>query len=73
MLFFYLLFFFLLLMILIPLYVVCKALQDIYDYRKKTYGFYVYSKKYKRSQRFLFRNGKYTPEYILNGEKWRIG
>lgn len=45
------------------------ALYLMYDYHKKTYGFIVYSKKYKRSQRFIYRNGEFRPEYILNGEK----
>lgn len=57
------------LMLLIPFYLVFKALKDMDDYNKKTHGFYVYSKKYKRSQRFIYRNGKFVPEYILNGEK----
>ena len=35
----------------------------------KNNGFLVYSKKYKRSQRFIYRNGEFRPEYILNGEK----
>ena len=45
------------------------ALYAMYDYNKKTYGFVVYSKKYKRSQRFIYKNGEFRPEYILNGEK----
>lgn len=57
------------LMMLITLCLVCSALFDINDYNKKTYCFEVYSKKYKRSQRFIYRNGKYRQEYILNGEK----
>lgn len=62
MIFFYVLIFFLLFMVLFALYVV-------FDFHIKTYGFVVYSKKYKRSQRFIYRNGQFRPEYILNGEK----
>lgn len=62
MLFLYIPILFCLLMVLIALYA-------MYDYHKKTYGFLVYSKKYKRSQRFIYRNGEFRPEYILNGEK----
>ena len=57
------------LIILIPLYAVYDALKRFDDYNKKTHGFMVYSKKYKRSQRFIYRNGEFRPEYILNGEK----
>lgn len=45
------------------------ALYLTYDYHKKTYGFVVYSKKYKRSRRFLYKNGEFRPEYIRNSEK----
>lgn len=54
---------------LIPLCLVVSALNDMNEYNKKTYGFVVYSKKYKRSQRFIYRNGKFIPDYILKGEK----
>lgn len=57
------------LIMLIPLYAVYYSLKRIDDYNKKTKGFFVYSKKYKRSQRFIYRNGKFIPDYILNGEK----
>lgn len=50
--------------------IVLIAIYVMYDYHKKTYGFVVYSKKYKRSQRFIYRNGEFRPEYILNGEKF---
>lgn len=50
------------LMVLICLY-------SIFKYEIKTNGLVVYSKKYKRSQRFIYRNGELRPEYILNGEK----
>jgi len=50
------------LMMLIALYAVFK--QHI-----QTNGVVVYSKKYKRSQRFIYRNGELRPDYILNGEK----
>lgn len=45
------------------------SLYIMYDYHKKINVFFVYSKKYKRSQRFIYRNGKFIPDYILNGEK----
>ena len=51
------------------LFFMLYALYLINDYYKKTNGFEVYSKKYKRSQRFIYRNGEFRPEYILNGEK----
>lgn len=54
--------FFVWLMMLIALY--CVFRQSI-----KTNGVIVYSKKYKRSQRFIYRNGELRPDYILNGEK----
>lgn len=57
------------LMMFITLCLVCSVLKDMNDYYKKTKGFVVYSKKYKRSQRFIYRNGKFIPDYILNGEK----
>lgn len=40
-----------------------------FKYTIKTNGLMVYSKKYKRSQRFIYRNGELRPDYILNGEK----
>lgn len=58
-----------LLMMLIPLCAAGCALHKMNEYNKKTYGFMVYSKKYKRSQRFIYKNGKFIPDYILNGEK----
>lgn len=64
-----LLFILFVLMMFIPLFAVYDALKSMNDYNKKTYGFMVYSKKYKRSQRFIYRNGKFIPEYILKGEK----
>lgn len=57
------------LMLLLPLYAVYKELKNMDDYNKKTHGFYVYSKKYKRWQRFIYRNGEFRPDYILNVEK----
>ena len=45
------------------------ALYCIFKYTIKTDGLIVYSKKYKRSQRFIYRNGELRPDYILNGEK----
>lgn len=57
------------LMMLIPLCAAGFSLHEMNEYNKKTYGFMVYSKKYKRSQRFIYRNGEFRPDYILNGEK----
>jgi hypothetical protein len=45
------------------------TLYSIFKYTIKTEGIVVYSKKYKRSQRFIYRNEELRPEYILNGEK----
>lgn len=47
------------------------ALYCIFRSEIRTNGFVVYSKKYKRSQRFIYRNGEFRPEYILNGEKMK--
>lgn len=57
------------LMMFLPLYAVYDALKSMNDYNKKTHGFMVYSKKYKKSRRFIYRNGKFIPDYILKGEK----
>lgn len=47
------------------------TLYHMHDHKRKKYGFMVYSKKYKRWQRFIYRNGEFRPEYILNGEKMK--
>ncbi len=45
------------------------ALYGVFKQYIQTNGIILYSKKYKRSQRFIYRNGELRPEYILNGEK----
>ncbi len=57
------------LMMLIPLLAAYFALREMKEYEKKTNGFVVYSKKYKRSRRFIYKYGEFRPEYIRNGEK----
>jgi hypothetical protein len=56
-------------MMFILLFCAFYALNGIIDFEKKTNGFVVYSKKYKRSRRFIYRNGEFRPEYIRSGEK----
>jgi hypothetical protein len=53
---------------LIPLLAAVFAIREMKDYEKKTNGFVVYSKKYKRSRRFIYKYGAFRPEFIRNDE-----